>query len=60
MREFRLLVKISKKNQITLQKEKGCEKIFTDIASGVREDRIGLNGMPSFVKRCRNFSLKNR
>lgn len=27
--------------QIELLKENGCEKIFTDIASGVREDRLG-------------------
>lgn len=29
--------------QTDLLKEHGCEKIYTDIASGVREDRKGLN-----------------
>ena len=29
--------------QIELLKQQGCEKIYTDIASGVREDRKGLN-----------------
>lgn len=38
-------------NQISLLEEKGCEKIFTDIASGVREDRTGLNEMLSFVRK---------
>lgn len=38
-------------NQITLLKEKGCEKIFTDIASGVREDRAGLKEMISQLRK---------
>lgn len=28
-------------SQINLLKENGCESIYTDIASGVREDRKG-------------------
>lgn len=38
-------------NQISLLKENGCEKIFTDIASGVREDRTGLNEMLSQMRK---------
>lgn len=38
-------------NQIALLKENGCEKIFTDIASGVREDRAGLNEMLSYLRK---------
>lgn len=38
-------------NQIDLLKEKGCEKIYTDIASGVREDRTGLNDMISSLRK---------
>jgi len=37
--------------QIELLKENGCEKIFTDIASGVREDRTGLSDMLSFLRK---------
>ena len=37
-------------NQIELLKQQGCEKIYTDIASGVREDRKGLNEMLSFLR----------
>ena len=33
-----------------LLKQQGCEKIYTDIASGVREDRKGLNEMLSFLR----------
>ena len=36
--------------QIELLKQQGCEKIYTDIASGVREDRKGLNEMLSFLR----------
>ncbi|MDY3345664.1 recombinase family protein [Riemerella anatipestifer] len=36
--------------QIDLLKEQGCEKIFTDVASGVREDRKGLQEMLSYVR----------
>ena len=36
--------------QVTLLKENGCKKIYTDIASGVREDRKGLNEMLSFLR----------
>jgi DNA invertase Pin-like site-specific DNA recombinase len=37
--------------QISLLKEIGCEKIFTDIASGVREDRKGLLEMLNYVRK---------
>lgn len=37
--------------QLEILKEKGCEKIFTDIASGVREDRSGLNEMLSYLRK---------
>ena len=37
-------------NQIHLLKEFGCEKIYTDIASGVREDREGLKEMISYLR----------
>lgn len=37
--------------QIDLLTQNGCEKIFTDIASGVREDRKGLNKMLSFLRK---------
>ena len=36
--------------QIELLKQQGCEKVYTDIASGVREDRKGLNEMLSFLR----------
>jgi DNA invertase Pin-like site-specific DNA recombinase len=38
-------------NQVEILKENGCEKIFTDIASGVREDRVGLNDMLSYLRK---------
>ncbi|GAE63569.1 recombinase family protein [Chryseobacterium indologenes] len=37
--------------QTELLKENGCERIFTDIASGVREDREGLNEMLSYLRK---------
>jgi predicted site-specific integrase-resolvase len=37
-------------NQIHLLKEFGCEKVFTDIAGGVREDRNGLKEMTSYLR----------
>lgn len=37
--------------QVDLLKENGCEKIFTDIASGVREDREGLNEMLAYLRK---------
>lgn len=37
--------------QVELLKENGCEKIFTDVASGVREDRAGLNEMLSYLRK---------
>ncbi len=37
-------------NQIRLLKESGCEKIYTDIASGAREDRTGLKEMKSYLR----------
>lgn len=36
--------------QVELLKEQGCDKVFTDVASGVREDRKGLNEMLSFLR----------
>lgn len=36
--------------QVDLLKEHGCDKIFTDVAGGVREDRRGLNEMLSFLR----------
>ncbi|PZU91429.1 MAG: DNA-invertase [Chryseobacterium sp.] len=38
------------KNQTELLTENGCEKIYSDIASGVREDRSGLNEMLSYLR----------
>lgn len=38
-------------NQVSLLKEKGYEKIFTDIASDVREDRAGLKELLSFERK---------
>ena len=38
-------------NQVEILKENGCEKVFTDIASGVREDREGLNDMLSYLRK---------
>lgn len=38
-------------NQISLLKEQECEKIYTDIASGVRENRNGLNEMISNLRK---------
>jgi len=37
-------------NQIHLLNEAGCEKVYTDIASGVREDREGLKEMISYLR----------
>ena len=37
-------------NQIDLLEQQGCEQIYTDIASGVREDRKGLNEMLSHLR----------
>jgi DNA invertase Pin-like site-specific DNA recombinase len=37
-------------NQIHLLKEFGCEKVYTDIASGVREDRSGLKEMITYLR----------
>ncbi|AZB09303.1 recombinase family protein [Chryseobacterium sp. G0162] len=37
--------------QVEMLKDNGCEKIFTDIASGVREDRLGLNEMLSYLRK---------
>lgn len=38
-------------SQIDLLEKEGCEKIYTDIASGVREDRKGLKEMLEFLRR---------
>ena len=37
-------------NQIQQLKDNGCENIYSDIASGVREDRAGLNEMLSYLR----------
>lgn len=37
--------------QIEILKENGCERIFSDIASGVREDRNGLTEMLSYLRK---------
>ncbi len=37
--------------KVELLKENGCEKIFTYITSGVREDRAGLNEMLSYLRK---------
>lgn len=37
--------------QVDLLKKEGCEKIYTDIASGVREDRKGLNEMIDYLRK---------
>lgn len=37
-------------NQIHLLNESGCEKVYTDIASGVRENREGLKEMISYLR----------
>lgn len=37
--------------QIEILKDNGCEKVFTDIASGVREDRVGLIEMLSYLRK---------
>ena len=38
-------------SQIDLLKEAGCEKIYTDIASGVRSDRKGLNELLKYMRK---------
>lgn len=37
--------------QVDLLKENGCEKIYTDIASGVRDDREGLTELISYLRK---------
>ncbi len=37
-------------NQIRILQDNGCEKVYSDIASGVREDREGLNSLLEFVR----------
>jgi DNA invertase Pin-like site-specific DNA recombinase len=38
-------------SQIELLKKEGCDKIYTDIASGVRDDRKGLLEMMNYVRK---------
>lgn len=38
-------------SQIDLLKKANCEKIYTDVASGVREDRKGLNEMIQYLRK---------
>ncbi|MDR3058773.1 MAG: recombinase family protein [Prevotella sp.] len=37
-------------NQVHLLKDYGCEKVYTDVASGAREDREGLKEMISYLR----------
>lgn len=37
-------------NQIQILKDNGCEKIYSDIASGVKENREGLNSLLEFAR----------
>ncbi|WBV56449.1 recombinase family protein [Chryseobacterium daecheongense] len=37
--------------QVEILKENGCEKIFTDVASGIREDRAGLKEMLTYLRK---------
>jgi len=37
--------------QADLLKDNGCERIFSDVASGVRENRSGLNEMLSYLRK---------
>lgn len=37
-------------SQVELLEKNGCEKIYTDIGSGVREDRNGLMELMSFIR----------
>lgn len=37
-------------SQITMLKEFGCEKIFKDVASGVKKNRPGLDGMINILR----------
>jgi len=39
------------KSQKDLLKKAGCEQIYSDIASGVREDRSGLNEMLKYLRK---------
>lgn len=50
MHEFLLLTK-TKKKQTELLLENGCEKIYSDITSRVKEDRNGLNEMLSYLRK---------
>lgn len=36
--------------QIDLLKAEGCDKVYTDVASGIREDRQGLREMLSYLR----------
>ncbi|MCL1688360.1 DNA-invertase [Elizabethkingia anophelis] len=38
-------------NQEDLLRDNGCERIFSDVASGVRENRSGLNEMLSYLRK---------
>ncbi|WP_298539967.1 recombinase family protein [uncultured Aquimarina sp.] len=38
-------------SQVDLLKQEGCDKIYTDIASGVREDREGLKEMIEYLRK---------
>jgi len=38
-------------SQVDLLKREGCDKIYTDVASGVREDREGLKEMIEYLRK---------
>lgn len=38
-------------NQIDILRDNGCDRIFSDVASGIKEDRKGLNEMFSFLRK---------
>ena len=39
------------KSQIDLLKKAGCEKIYSDVGSGVRQDRDGLKEMIGYLRK---------
>lgn len=44
-------------NQILILKQNLCEKVYTDIASGVREDRPGLKEMIGYLREGYGYCL---
>lgn len=37
-------------NQIQMLKDNGCEQVYNDVASGIKEDRKGLNDLLDFIR----------